>query len=68
MRSDHLDVVGHFSSKRIQGTSDWLPSGSHMNDERFETCWDAVAQFLCEDWRPLEEEDKGLEQVAEPKP
>lgn len=39
---DHLDVVGQYE-RPGQPLSDWLPSGSRFNEERFEALWDLIA-------------------------
>ncbi len=49
-RADHLDVVGHYGSKRANGkTTDWLPSRSGFDDAAFEALWSAVAGFITEE-------------------
>lgn len=49
-RADHLDVVGHYGSKRPElPTTDWIPSRSGFDDAAFEALWSAVATFITEE-------------------
>jgi len=43
---DHLDVVGQFHHAGGQRFSDWLPSGSAFDEERFGWVWDSVAKAI----------------------
>jgi triacylglycerol lipase len=50
-RGDHLDVLGHYrdvtpEQRRDQRHHDWLTSGSHFDDESFESLMDAVASGM----------------------
>jgi triacylglycerol esterase/lipase EstA (alpha/beta hydrolase family) len=44
--SDHLDVVGQFRRAGGLPLSDWLPSGSRFDEERFGQVWDAIATYI----------------------
>ena len=46
--ADHLDVVGQFHSAGGRPFSDWLPSGSAFDEERFREVWDSVAGVITE--------------------
>lgn len=45
--ADHLDVVGQFH-RPDEKLSDWLPSGSLFDQERFEALWGVVADAIIE--------------------
>jgi len=45
LAGDHLDVVGQFQ-RPDDPYSDWLPSGSHFDIERFEHAWGRVADHI----------------------
>jgi hypothetical protein len=46
--SDHLDCVGHFPRKLADGTrvSGWVRSGATFTNERFESLWSRIAEFI----------------------
>jgi triacylglycerol lipase len=46
-QADHLDVVGQFA-RPGDPLSDWLPSGSNFDTERFEALWDRLAGEIVE--------------------
>lgn len=45
---DHLDVVGQFRMAGGSELSDWLPSGSRFDEERFRNVWKKVASVIAE--------------------
>lgn len=45
VEGDHVDVVGHFTSKRFAGTT-VFKSGSGFDDERFDALWRAIANDI----------------------
>jgi len=48
VKSDHLDLIGHYTSDREPLSSDWLPSGSGFDRAAFELTWNRVADFIAE--------------------
>ncbi len=42
---DHLDVVGHFASRRFAGVT-LFNSGASFDDERFDELWRTVSRFI----------------------
>ena len=64
VRGDHLDVVGHYRTRREGFSSDWLPSSSGFADEDFDAVWDAVARFIAED-REVERQERDTRGLPE---
>lgn len=46
VQGDHLDVVGQFRWAGGSALSDWLPSGSRYDEERFLSTWDRIAEEI----------------------
>lgn len=44
VKSDHLDVVGHFDQPPRHVS--WLKSGSHFKEEQFRQVWERAADFM----------------------
>lgn len=44
--ADHLDVVGQFRNAGGDANADWLPSGSHFDEGRFQRLWGRVADVI----------------------
>ena len=44
--ADHLDVVGRYADPQKKSFSDWLPSGSGFDAERFVHAWESVADGI----------------------
>jgi triacylglycerol lipase len=45
--ADHLDIVGHFSG-RASGHTDWLSSGAHFSQVRFDLAMDRIVDGMLE--------------------
>jgi hypothetical protein len=45
-RGDHLDVTGQFAGAGGEAYADWMNSGSHFDEQRFEAAWRAVARHI----------------------
>ncbi|MDJ0763603.1 MAG: hypothetical protein QNJ97_11515 [Myxococcota bacterium] len=46
--ADHLDIVGQFTGAGGKSRSDWLPSGSGFDEERFANVWEKIGGAIVE--------------------